>query len=58
MRRQDDGTKPVEDGARHATADRKAEHIRIVLEENVEGRGITNGFERYRFKRAALPERD
>src|SRR5687767_10679887 len=35
---------------------RKADHLRICLEEDVEGRGITAGFERYRFVHQALPE--
>ncbi len=38
--------------------DRKAEHVRICLEEPVEGRGVTTGFETYRFKHLALPELD
>src|ERR671916_318727 len=37
---------------------RKADHIRICLEEDVSGRGITTGFERYRFVHQALPEID
>src|SRR5919202_1371706 len=37
-------------------ANRKADHIRICLEEDVSGRGITAGFERYRFLHQALPE--
>ncbi|MFK7696510.1 type 2 isopentenyl-diphosphate Delta-isomerase [Paenibacillus sp. HJGM_3] len=40
------------------TERRKAEHIRIVLEEPVAGRGITTGFEQYRFVHRALPELD
>jgi isopentenyl-diphosphate delta-isomerase len=39
-----------------STEDRKTEHIRICLEEDVGGRGITAGFERYRFVHQALPE--
>jgi hypothetical protein len=30
---------------------RKNEHIRICLEENVQGQGITSGFAAYRFSR-------
>lgn len=41
-----------------STERRKAEHIRICLEEEVTGRRITTGFERYRFRHAALPELD
>ncbi len=37
---------------------RKAEHLRINLEKDVSGKGITTGFERYRFVHQALPELD
>ncbi|GER67912.1 isopentenyl-diphosphate delta-isomerase [Weizmannia acidilactici] len=37
---------------------RKAEHIRVVLEENVAGKETTTGFEKYRFEHQALPELD
>jgi isopentenyl-diphosphate delta-isomerase len=37
---------------------RKAEHLRINLEEDVSGKGITTGFEQYRFAHCALPELD
>jgi isopentenyl-diphosphate delta-isomerase len=40
------------------TAKRKGEHIRICLEERVEGEGVTTGFEKYRFVHNALPELD
>ncbi|WP_029214761.1 type 2 isopentenyl-diphosphate Delta-isomerase [Kallotenue papyrolyticum] len=40
------------------TEARKAEHIRIVLEEDVAAKGITSGWARYRFKHRALPELD
>jgi isopentenyl-diphosphate delta-isomerase len=39
------------------TAQRKAEHIRINLEEDVRS-GLTTGLERYRFIHQALPELD
>jgi isopentenyl-diphosphate delta-isomerase len=39
-----------------STQGRKADHIRICLEEDVSGQGITTGFERYRFVHQALPE--
>jgi isopentenyl-diphosphate Delta-isomerase len=39
-----------------STENRKADHIRICLEEDVSGKGITAGFERYRFVHQALPE--
>lgn len=42
----------------NATSGRKADHIRICLEEDVKGRGISNGFENYRFRHCALPETD
>ncbi|MFQ5343258.1 MAG: alpha-hydroxy-acid oxidizing protein, partial [Anaerolineae bacterium] len=35
---------------------RKLDHVRINLEEDVQGRGITTGFENYRFIHQALPE--
>src|SRR4051812_2046544 len=38
------------------TEKRKADHIRICLEEDVSGHGISAGFERYRFVHQALPE--
>jgi isopentenyl-diphosphate delta-isomerase len=38
--------------------DRKAEHVRINLEEDVAAKGVTTGFERYRFVHRALPEID
>jgi isopentenyl-diphosphate delta-isomerase len=37
------------------SASRKADHIRINLEKNVQS-GITNGLEKYRFPHQALPE--
>lgn len=37
---------------------RKQDHIRINLEEDVEIAGVTNGFEKYRLRHAALPELD
>lgn len=40
------------------TLSRKAEHIRINLERDVEAKGVTTGFERYRFVHCALPEID
>lgn len=38
--------------------DRKAEHIRINLEQNVQFPRLTTGLERYRFMHQALPELD
>jgi isopentenyl-diphosphate Delta-isomerase len=52
------GTGPVMDCGPTSTVARKAEHIRINLEEDVDGKGIGAGFERYRFLHQALPELD
>ncbi|GIO33093.1 isopentenyl-diphosphate delta-isomerase [Paenibacillus albilobatus] len=41
-----------------ATGERKIEHVRISLSEEVSGAGVTNGLEKYRFRHAALPEID
>jgi isopentenyl-diphosphate delta-isomerase len=41
-----------------STTGRKADHIRINLEEDVSAKGVTAGFERYRFVPRALPEID
>lgn len=41
-----------------ATQARKADHIRICLEEDVQFRQISNGLERYRFTHCCLPELD
>lgn len=38
------------------TVRRKSEHIRICLEEPVQGLGIETGFQYYRFRHCALPE--
>jgi len=38
--------------------ERKADHIRICLEEDVAFRSLSTGFERYRFEHCALPEFD
>ncbi|WP_414751917.1 type 2 isopentenyl-diphosphate Delta-isomerase [Anabaena sp. CCY 9910] len=40
------------------TQSRKADHIRICLEEDVQFRDTTNGLERYRFNHSCLPEID
>jgi isopentenyl-diphosphate Delta-isomerase len=40
------------------TAQRKAEHIRINLEEDVAAKGVTAGWDRYRLAHCALPELD
>jgi isopentenyl-diphosphate Delta-isomerase len=46
----------MSDGDNASIESRKADHIRICLEEDVNGRGITTGFERYRLLHQALPE--
>lgn len=40
------------------TQHRKAEHLRVCLEEDVQFRQTTNGLERYRFTHCCLPELD
>jgi isopentenyl-diphosphate delta-isomerase len=40
------------------TTSRKAEHLRINLEEDVAAKGVRTGFEAYRFMHCALPEVD
>jgi len=40
------------------TPKRKAEHLRINLEEDVAAKGVRSGFERYRFIPRALPDVD
>lgn len=45
-------------GTLTGTTTRKADHLRINLEENVSAKGITTGLERYRFVPRALPEID
>lgn len=40
------------------TQSRKADHLRICLDENVQCHQTTNGLERYRFTHACLPELD
>ena len=40
------------------TGTRKADHIRINLEDDVSGKGITTGLEQYRFEHCALPSLD
>lgn len=38
------------------TQQRKADHIRVCLEEDVQSHRVTSGLERYRFTHACLPE--
>lgn len=38
------------------TGERKIEHVRLCLNEEVGSVGVTTGFERYRFRHNALPE--
>ncbi|WP_339322581.1 type 2 isopentenyl-diphosphate Delta-isomerase [Paenibacillus sp. FSL W8-0194] len=41
-----------------ATGERKIEHVRISLTEDVSGVGVTSGLETYRFRHCALTETD
>ena len=41
-----------------ATVSRKADHIRINLRSDVSAKGVSSGFEQYRFLHQALPELD
>ena len=41
-----------------ATEDRKGDHIRIVLDEDVAAKGVRTGFASLRFRHRALPELD
>lgn len=47
--------KPPE-GAALQTQNRKADHLRVCLEEDVQSHRMTNGLERYRFTHCCLPE--
>ena len=40
------------------TQTRKADHLRICLEEDVQFRALTNGLDKYRFEHTCLPELD
>jgi isopentenyl-diphosphate Delta-isomerase len=40
------------------TQTRKADHLRICLEDDVQFRNLTNGLDKYRFDHACLPELD
>jgi len=42
----------------NGTAARKADHLRINIEDDVAAKGIDNGFDAYRFVHCALPEMD
>jgi isopentenyl-diphosphate delta-isomerase len=42
----------------HSTSDRKVEHLRICLNEDVQAKGISVGLENYHFIHQALPEID
>ncbi len=41
-----------------ATPSRKADHLRINIERDVESKGVVTGFDSYRFRHRALPEID
>ncbi len=40
------------------TQNRKADHLRVCLDEDVQCQAVTNGLERYRFSHSCLPELD
>ena len=44
--------------APHETQTRKADHLRVCLEEDVQCRQVTTGLEKYRFTHCCLPELD
>src|SRR2546430_1245998 len=46
------------DGGSLRTVARKSDHLRINLQEDVAAKGVSSGFERYRFIHRALPEID
>ena len=48
----------VQNNHNHHTQVRKADHLRICLEEDVQFNKLTNGFDKYRFNHACLPEID
>ena len=49
---------PARDSQALETQSRKADHLRICLDEDVQSHRITNGLERYRFTHCCLPELD
>jgi len=42
----------------HVTQSRKADHLKICLEDEVDCQVVTTGFDRYRFRHCCLPELD
>lgn len=46
----------LDDSEAQVTQQRKADHIRICLDEDVQCHQVTTGFERYRFQHCCLPE--
>ncbi|MBV9100797.1 MAG: type 2 isopentenyl-diphosphate Delta-isomerase [Candidatus Dormibacteraeota bacterium] len=52
------GREAALEAAAPATVSRKADHIRINLEEDVSAKGVDAGFDRLRFVHCALPEID
>lgn len=51
-----EGSNPMSLLPSSRTGERKIEHVRLCLNEEVGGSGITTGFEHYRFRHNALPE--
>lgn len=60
VRPQSNGAQPVdtEPVTAPAIVSRKSDHIRINLASDVNSKGVTSGFEEYRFLHQALPELD
>jgi isopentenyl-diphosphate delta-isomerase len=56
VRRADLGDPSGWSGQAGGTASRKADHVRINLEEDVAAKGVESGFDAYRFVHCALPE--
>ncbi len=58
MRDSGDARDATDRGAATGTGSRKLDHIRINLYEDVAGKGVTTGLDRYRFEHQALPDLD
>src|SRR5687768_10426860 len=54
----DAGRTMTSDMSSDGTEGRKLDHLRIVLGEDVNAKGIRSGFDRFRFRHRALPELD
>jgi isopentenyl-diphosphate delta-isomerase len=58
MSRAGQASAPQRNGREPSTVGRKADHIRINLHADVEGKGVSTGFDQYHFLHQALPELD